>query len=70
MSRPSGEPRIFTRYVAIGDSFTEGMSDADPERANRYVGWADRLAVPAYHRRTNAGGDVVVARGDVGSERA
>jgi len=44
MSRPSGEPRTFTRYVAIGDSFTEGMSDADPERANRYVGWADRLA--------------------------
>ncbi|MEO8519352.1 MAG: SGNH/GDSL hydrolase family protein, partial [Dermatophilaceae bacterium] len=34
----------FTRYVAIGDSFTEGMSDADPERPGRYVGWADRLA--------------------------
>ena len=36
--------RAFTRYVAIGDSFTEGMSDADPERTNAYVGWADRLA--------------------------
>jgi len=36
--------RTFTRYVAIGDSFTEGMSDADPERTNAYVGWADRLA--------------------------
>lgn len=32
------------RYVAIGDSFSEGMSDADPRHAGRYVGWADRLA--------------------------
>ncbi len=36
--------RAFTRYVAIGDSFTEGLNDADPESADRYVGWADRLA--------------------------
>ncbi|MEP7192725.1 MAG: SGNH/GDSL hydrolase family protein [Actinomycetota bacterium] len=34
----------FTRYVAIGDSFTEGMADLDPEGTNKYVGWADRLA--------------------------
>jgi lysophospholipase L1-like esterase len=33
-----------TRYVAIGDSFTEGMADPDPARANSFVGWADRLA--------------------------
>ncbi|WP_268766366.1 SGNH/GDSL hydrolase family protein [Janibacter sp. Soil728] len=32
------------RYIAIGDSFTEGMSDADPLIQGRYVGWADRLA--------------------------
>ena len=38
------EPRAFTRYVAIGDSFTEGLSDTDPELTNAYVGWADRLA--------------------------
>jgi lysophospholipase L1-like esterase len=38
------EPGAFARYVAIGDSFTEGMSDAHPNRANTYVGWADRLA--------------------------
>jgi len=38
------EPAAFTRYVAIGDSFTEGMADADPGRPNAYVGWADRLA--------------------------
>ena len=36
--------KVWHRYVAIGDSFTEGMSDADPSRAGAYVGWADRLA--------------------------
>jgi lysophospholipase L1-like esterase len=40
----TGEQTAYTRYVAIGDSFTEGMADPDPARANRYVGWADRLA--------------------------
>lgn len=40
----SPEPRPWRRYVAIGDSFTEGMSDADPGHENRYIGWADRLA--------------------------
>ena len=44
MNRPGGQPRKFTRYVAIGDSFTEGMSDSDPDHVNRYVGWADRLS--------------------------
>lgn len=38
-------PRTWSRYVALGDSFTEGMSDADPQRPGQYVGWADRLAV-------------------------
>ncbi|MEO8556483.1 MAG: SGNH/GDSL hydrolase family protein [Actinomycetota bacterium] len=37
-------PRAFTRYVALGDSFTEGLNDPQPNRANAYVGWADRLA--------------------------
>ena len=37
-------PHNFHRYVAIGDSFTEGMSDEHPDRAGVYVGWADRLA--------------------------
>lgn len=40
---PTGRP-VWTRYVAIGDSFTEGMSDPDPSRDDAYVGWADRLA--------------------------
>lgn len=32
------------RYVAIGDSFTEGMCDPLPEPPDGFRGWADRLA--------------------------
>lgn len=32
------------RYVALGDSFTEGVGDADPTRPNGVRGWADRVA--------------------------
>lgn len=35
---------MWERFVAIGDSFTEGMVDAHPEREGEYVGWADRVA--------------------------
>src|SRR5690349_15622946 len=31
-------------YVALGDSFTEGVGDADPDRPNGVRGWADRVA--------------------------
>lgn len=41
----SGHERTWRRYVAIGDSFTEGMSDPDPRQDDAYLGWADRLAV-------------------------
>lgn len=34
----------FHRYVAVGDSFTEGVGDADPSRPNGVRGWADRVA--------------------------
>lgn len=41
----------FTRYVALGDSITEGLCDAPPARgaqhpepAGAWIGWADRLA--------------------------
>ncbi|MGD9960062.1 SGNH/GDSL hydrolase family protein [Nocardioides sp.] len=34
----------FQRYVALGDSFTEGVGDLDPERPNGVRGWADRVA--------------------------
>ena len=32
------------RYVALGDSFTEGLGDTDASRPNRVRGWADRAA--------------------------
>jgi lysophospholipase L1-like esterase len=34
--------RTFRRFVAIGDSTTEGLDDPDGEGG--YRGWADRLA--------------------------
>ena len=44
MGHASPQARAWTRYVAVGDSFTEGMSDPDPSTPDAYVGWADRLA--------------------------
>jgi len=37
-------PMPFHRYVALGDSFTEGVGDPDPTRPNGLRGWADRVA--------------------------
>ena len=34
----------FHRFVALGDSFTEGVGDPDPRRPNGVRGWADRAA--------------------------
>ena len=34
----------FARYVAVGDSWTEGVGDPDPSRPNGLRGWADRVA--------------------------
>ncbi len=34
----------FHRFVALGDSFTEGVGDVDPDRPNGVRGWADRAA--------------------------
>lgn len=36
------DPHPYTRYVAIGDSLTEGLGD--PDAAGGHRGWADRLA--------------------------
>ena len=43
-------------FVAIGDSFTEGMTDAleDDSDDPLYVGWADRLAMELSRRRIAA----------------
>ncbi|GAB3107755.1 SGNH/GDSL hydrolase family protein [Janibacter alkaliphilus] len=40
----------WTRYVAVGDSFTEGMVDPDPARPDAYRGWADLLAAELAER--------------------
>lgn len=34
----------WSRYVALGDSFTEGMDDPDPARPGVFRGWADLVA--------------------------
>ncbi|HEX2895556.1 MAG TPA: SGNH/GDSL hydrolase family protein [Marmoricola sp.] len=34
----------YHRYVALGDSFTEGVGDPDTARPNGLRGWADRVA--------------------------
>lgn len=34
----------WSRYVAVGDSFTEGLGDPAPSRPNGLRGWADRVA--------------------------
>jgi lysophospholipase L1-like esterase len=34
----------WTRYVAIGDSFTEGIGDPEPSAPGGNRGWADRVA--------------------------
>lgn len=44
MSMDALIPSHFRRYVALGDSFTEGVGDADPSRPNGVRGWADRVA--------------------------
>lgn len=37
-------PRPWRRYVALGDSFTEGVGDPEPRSLGGLRGWADRLA--------------------------
>lgn len=37
-------PPPWTRYVAIGDSFTEGIGDPEPASPGGTRGWADRVA--------------------------
>ncbi len=46
----SSAPARWSRYVAVGDSFTEGLNDTEPvehpavSTPDRFSGWADRLA--------------------------
>ncbi|CAN5198251.1 SGNH/GDSL hydrolase family protein [soil metagenome] len=38
------EKHPWSRYVAIGDSFTEGIGDPEPAVPGGFRGWADRVA--------------------------
>ena len=43
--RPRKDPNaVITRFVALGDSFTEGIGDPDPASRNGLRGWADIVA--------------------------
>ncbi|MCQ1954733.1 SGNH/GDSL hydrolase family protein [Arthrobacter sp. zg-Y238] len=37
-------PHLWSRFVAMGDSFTEGIGDPNPDSPGGYRGWADRVA--------------------------
>lgn len=43
-SIPQSELHPWRRFVAIGDSFTEGIGDPDPSVPGGNRGWADRVA--------------------------
>ncbi|WP_342774777.1 SGNH/GDSL hydrolase family protein [Myceligenerans xiligouense] len=51
----SDEAPRWQRYVAIGDSFTEGLWDPYPGLEDTQRGWADRLATSLSERRIAAG---------------
>ncbi len=38
------QPHPWRRYVALGDSFTEGIGDPEPGSPTGHRGWADRVA--------------------------
>jgi len=42
--RGRGNPRSVRSYVAIGDSFTAGAAEANPEEGHATILWADELA--------------------------
>jgi len=42
--QPGSDRRTWQRYIALGDSFTEGLSDPEPGTPDSFRGWADRLA--------------------------
>ncbi len=47
--RKIGAVVVFNRYVALGDSFTEGVGDPHPASPNGLRGWADHVAVALSH---------------------
>ncbi|WP_144723027.1 SGNH/GDSL hydrolase family protein [Cellulosimicrobium sp. TH-20] len=55
--RPDDPAPRWTSYVAIGDSFTEGLWDPYPGEEDHQRGWADLLAQHLATRRVAAGED-------------
>ena len=53
----------FHRFVALGDSFTEGVGDPDPTRPNGLRGWADRVAEVLATRTADFGYANLAVRG-------
>jgi lysophospholipase L1-like esterase len=53
----------FHRYVALGDSFTEGVGDHDATRPNGVRGWADRVAEALADRTDDFGYANLAIRG-------
>ena len=52
---PTALPQRWERYVALGDSLTEGLCDTSRASAGVYRGWADRLAHLLAQRPGGAG---------------
>jgi len=58
----STAPLRWARFVAVGDSFTEGLNDTEPvghpgvRTPDRFTGWADRLAALLAADAESAGG--------------
>src|ERR1044071_1123720 len=46
-----GRMSMYERYVAIGDSSTEGLDD--PDGKGGYIGWANRLAAHVARSQTS-----------------
>lgn len=44
-SRSAPAPLNCSRYIALGDSYTEGLGDTSRMPAGEYLGWASRLAM-------------------------
>ena len=50
----SAAPPRWSRYVALGDSLTEGLCDTSRMPAGQYRGWADRLAQLLAHEASGS----------------
>ncbi|MGZ0712903.1 glycosyltransferase (plasmid) [Coraliomargarita sp. W4R53] len=53
---PAPKSRTVRRFVAVGDSVTEGLSDGSRMAEGRYRGWADRLAELVAHAQPGRSG--------------